>query len=172
MRKVLFIIKITIIGFFEGFLDVFPDGSYGDLIRGWFIKTRIKKCGKKLKVSKHVRILNAQNLIIEDNVYIGYGTWMDAKYGVSIGSKTMIGPYVIIASGNHEFNLDDMSFFNKSKGKMVTIGRGCWIGAESVITSTGNLSNYCLVAARTIITKPIPEKSRVINVNQIVGKVV
>lgn len=164
MRKVLYLIKITIISFLEFILDLFPDGSYGDRMRGFFVKCRIKKCGKKLKVSKHVRLVNSENIIIGDNVYIGYGCWIQARFGVVIESNVMFGPYVVVTSSNHTFTKEKMSYYGKSVGKEVIIGEGSWLAAHSVVTCSGGVRKYSLLGANTVACKKYTDNSLILGV--------
>lgn len=116
IKKILWIIKITIISILECLANILPEGTYGDRVRGEVLKLQIKKCGKKLKVSKNVRVINPKKLILGNNVYIGYGVWIEASYGVQVGDNTMFGSYALIVSGNHKFDENTMSFFGKSEG--------------------------------------------------------
>lgn len=172
LRKILWYVKITLIGFCEGFLNLLPEGSYGDLARGLLLRIQVGSCGKKLRVSRNVKVINPRGLIIGDNVYIGYGTWMNAQFGIVIGSGTMFGPNVIIASGNHTFTKESMSFYGESKGSQVTIGSGCWLGGGVAVTSSGKIEDYCLIGANAVITKRIPKNSKVIGINKVVSAVI
>ncbi|MFC6333772.1 acyltransferase [Paenibacillus septentrionalis] len=171
IKRVLWIIKITFLSIVESFLNFLPEGAYGDLARGYFLGLQLKQKGKKLKVSRYVKVLHPKKLVVGDNVYLGYGAWVNAQYGVSISSNTMLGPYVVIASSNHEFCKTDMSFFSKSQGNHISIGEGSWLGTRVVVTSNGCIGNYCLIAANATITRNIPDNSKVILQNQIIGKV-
>lgn len=171
IKKILWVIKITLIGVAEGFLNFLPEGSYGDLARGMLLKLQVRKCGKNLKVSRNVKILNAKQLVLGDNVYIGYGTWMNAEFGIEIGDHIMIGPYVIIASGNHTFTRENMSFYGASKGNNIVIENGCWLGASSVITSAARIDKHCLIGANSVISKHIPHNSKVVGNNKVISNV-
>lgn len=172
LKKILWYIKITCFSLLETLTNILPEGSYGDRVRGKILGIQIKKCGKKLKVSKNVKILNPQNLVIGNNVYLGYGSWINAKYSVEIKDNTMLGPYVVISSDNHIFTKEMMSFYGNITGERIEIGEGTWIAAGVIITaSTKFIGNYCLIAANSVITKSIPDNSRVIEVNKIIGNV-
>ncbi|NOU89003.1 hypothetical protein GC102_25115 [Paenibacillus sp. LMG 31460] len=171
LKKVMWLIKISMIGIAEGVLNILPEGTYGDLARGQLLKIQVGICGRKLRVSRNVKVLNAKGMVIGDNVYIGYGTWMNAQFGIEIGNNTMFGPYVIIASGNHTFTHESMSFYGESKGALVAIGSGCWLGGGAVVTSAAKVGNCCLVAANSVISKNIPDNSKVVGCNKIISSV-
>jgi acetyltransferase-like isoleucine patch superfamily enzyme len=171
IKKILWFIKITLIGVAEGFLNFLPEGSYGDVARGKLLKIQVRKCGKNLKVSRNVKVLNAKQLVLGDNVYIGYSTWMNAEFGIEIGDNTMFGPYVIVASGNHTFTHENMSFYGASKGNNVVIGNGCWLGASSVVTSAAKVGEHCLIGANSVISKHIPNNSKVVGNNKVISNV-
>lgn len=132
-------IKITFFSILESITNILPDGSYGDIIRGWIVKVQLNKCGKKLKIAKNVKLLNMKYISMGNNVYIGYGCWMDGKYGIYIGDNSIFGPYVIIASGNHMFSPITKSFYEESIGGNVSIGKGCWIARRS---NNNTISQY------------------------------
>lgn len=168
MRKLLWILKITFLNLLEIIGNSFPEGSYGDTMRGHLKGFQMKKCGKNLKISKNVRILNINNMSLGNNVYIGYGTWINAEFGVQIGDNTMLGPYNVIASGNHTFDNESLSFYGESEGHEIKIGNGCWLGAGSIITAKARIGDFCLIGAKSIITKKIHNSSKVIGCNTII----
>lgn len=77
---------------------------------------------------------------------------------VKIGSNVMIGPHVMIASGNHDFKQVEkpMRFAgNLTKGPIV-IEDNVWIGANSVITDGVIIGHDAVIGAGTIVTKNVP----------------
>lgn len=171
IKKILWIIKITIISILECLTNILPEGSYGDRARGAVLKMQLKKCGKKLKVSKNVRVINPKCMSVGNNVYIGYGVWINANYGVEVGNNTMLGSYALIVSGNHKFDENAMSFFEKSEGEKISIGSGCWIAGHAMVGAGVTIEDYCLVGANSVITKDVPKNTKVVGVNKVIGKV-
>jgi acetyltransferase-like isoleucine patch superfamily enzyme len=111
---------------------------------------------------------------------------------VSVGSKTWIGPYVIIdgsgggvrigsycsiSAGVHIYTHDTV-MWALSGGKKpyyqknVCIGNNTHIGAQSIIKAGIEIGNYCVVGANTFVNKNIYNNSIVVgNPCKIIGKV-
>lgn len=111
---------------------------------------------------------------------------------VSVGSKTWIGPYVIIdgsggevrignycsiSAGVHIYSHDTV-MWALSGGKKpyyqksVCIGSNTHIGAQSIIKAGIAIGNHCLVGANTFVNKNIPDNSILVgNPCKIIGKV-
>jgi len=94
---------------------------------------------------------------------------------VSIGDNTWIGPYCIIngmggltigkycsVAAGVKIHTHDTIKWALSEGKMpyeykpVSIGDGCFIGVNSVITCGVSIGDHCLIAAGSVVTKDIP----------------
>lgn len=92
--------------------------------------------------------------------------WCNARFGVTIGENTLIGPFVIIQSVNHTIkNIDIVQNANnrvawcsedlskRITGKEIKIGDDCWIGARVIILSGSVIPDKCVIGAGAIITK-------------------
>lgn len=105
---------------------------------------------------KNVLNVNNKNKIIniELNVFIGYGSVIDANCGVQIGENTMIGPYVFITDGNHILKEKDIPIVKQGGVyDQVVIGNNVWIGCQSQILKGVKIGSNSIVAANsTVIT--------------------
>lgn len=92
--------------------------------------------------------------------------WFNAKYGISIGENTLLGPNVTIITTNHvikpfsvEQNANDKNSWCKGKrekriiGESVKIGHDVWIGANVTILAGSNIPNKCVIGSGCVITK-------------------
>lgn len=104
--------------------------------------------------------------------------WFNARFGITIGENTLIGPYVIIQSSNHviknidiEQNASDENSWCKGnrnlrvRGKEIIIGNDAWIGANCMILSGAIIPDKCIIGAGTIITK---SNSKLLEIGDIV----
>ncbi len=71
---------------------------------------------------------------------------------VEIGEDVLLGPGVKIWSANHGFSdpskpIQDQPY----ERKKVTIGNGCWIGANSFLMPGVNLGEGCIVSAGAVV---------------------
>jgi len=115
--------------------QLFPDNNFGNKTRGVLFRAFFKKCGNNLQISKSVNILYPYNIIIGDNVYIGFSSWLNAQGNIVIDDEVMFGPFVSVATGNHtRKNENSLSYrFGEHIKKEVQFKKGCWIAANVTV---------------------------------------
>lgn len=106
------------------------------------------------------------------NMKIGKGStyndrcYFNARFGITIGENTIMGPNVLIQTSNHVIkNINTVQNaigpgswcgIDRNKriiGESVTIGDDCWIGANVIILPGVIIPDKCIIGAGTIITK-------------------
>lgn len=115
----------------------------------------IKNKGKNVKVVGYSRFLNPENLILGNNVRIGYGGFFYCKGGIDIGDNTIISRDVTIYSSNHDYKGNAIPYDNNYIHKPVKIGRGVWIGMGVMITPGVNIGDGAIIGMGTVISKDI-----------------
>ena len=81
---------------------------------------------------------------------------------ISIGSMTQIAPNVTILDfDGHSFFTSEERWINHGfeNDRDVRIGSNCWIGTRSIILKGVEIGDYAIVAAGSIVTKDVPEKT-------------
>lgn len=118
--------------------------------------------GKKSKINDFVVIKTKNNFVtIGENVQINFYCVIYGGAGVKIGNDVMIGPHVMIASGNHDFLQVDRPMRhagNIEKGPII-IEDDVWIGSHVCILDGVKIGKGSVVGAGSIVTKNIPEYS-------------
>ncbi len=118
--------------------------------RGWCYGLAMIHCGRNFQVA-HSTILNTlEKLSVGDNVYIANYSSLLANGKISIGNNSLIGPNVVVSSGNHIMSCGKLQ--KKSDLRDVKIGRDCWIGANCTITGGSTIPDSSILGAGAVWT--------------------
>lgn len=97
------------------------------------------------------------------NVYIGFLVMMDGEFPeyIEIGDEASIGPGVTIMahSGASPFH-HRFGIYHEGPQK-VTIGRGVWLAAGSIILPGVTIGEGAIVAAGSVVSRNVPDYTMV-----------
>ncbi|KAK3061046.1 hypothetical protein LTS18_007142 [Coniosporium uncinatum] len=113
------------------------------------------------------------NVHIDPGVFINFNCTILDTCAVTIGARTLIGPNVSLYSGTHPL---DPALRNGTKGpelgKEVVIGEDCWIGGNVLVLPGVRLGRGCVVGAGSVVTKSVGDFSVVVgNPAKVVRKI-
>ena len=74
---------------------------------------------------------------------------------IYIGSNTMIGPNVIIATAGHPV-LPELRLKVAQFNAPVHIGKNCWLGAGAIVLPGVTIGDNTVIGAGSVVTKDIP----------------
>lgn len=127
-----------------------------------------KEYRKYSRISSSVSIINKKALAVGQYVWVWHYSILDATEGLEIEEGCQIGAWVGIFShgSEHAIRLLGEKFvqipnrkrLGYSRGK-VKIGAYSFIGAHSVVLPGVTIGKGCLIGAGTLITKSIPDYS-------------
>lgn len=109
--------------------------------------------------------VSADLLTIEDNVFIGPNAHIDATGGVTVKTGCIFAPSVTIYSRAHNYDSVDLRglpFDNRVLCKPVIVGEYSWIGRGAVIMPGVSIGKGCVIGANAVITKDIPDYAVVV----------
>ena len=90
-----------------------------------------------------------------DGGYANFGlTLVDDTY-IYVGSKTMFGPNVTVATAAHPI-LPELRAKAYQYNLPVKIGENCWIGAGAVILPGVTIGDNSVIGAGSVVTKDVP----------------
>jgi maltose O-acetyltransferase len=101
-------------------------------------------------------ILGKENLIVDNNVYVGPDSWLILRGKLTIESGTIIGPRLKVHTSNHNYESNMIPYNDEYIVKDVYIGENVWIGADVSIMPGIIIGQGAVVAACSVVTKNVP----------------
>ena len=89
------------------------------------------------------------------NVYINFGASFVDDTHIYIGSNTMLGPNVTIATAGHPID-PELRSRGLQYNMPVRIGRNCWLGAGVIVMPGVTIGDNTVIGAGSVVTKDIP----------------
>ena len=128
----------------------FPLGGVFNNIRVGVLK-QIITIGTKCKIQKNVYFGNGSNITIGSFCQINENTKIR---NVSIGDYVMIAPGVNIVTGHHNYtDYSQPMMFQEEIQKTTNIGSDVWIGTNAIIMNGVTIGNGCIIGANSVVTK-------------------
>ena len=152
----------------------------------WLInRWRYKKLGVKSFIDRPLKIGGSENIIIGNNVFIGYKTWIAsipisitsgsilqigdganighfnhiyATHKIIIGNNVLTADKVYISDNIHGFDNVTLPIKNQpiQQKNDVYIGDGSWLG-ENVCVIGARIGRNCVIGANSVVTRNIPD---------------
>lgn len=127
-------------------------GMFGNLVRARYIKRRVKSAGDNFLVMAGARFRSVENLVVGDNVAIGFDNFLQARGGLTIGNNVSFAPGVKIWSANHDYSDADTPVSEQGHTeKPVRIGDNVFIASNAFILPGTELSEGCIVSAGAVV---------------------
>lgn len=121
-----------------------------------FYRTTLPDWGSGFYILPNVTFNYPLNITLGKNVFINRGTYITARAPIAVGDDSLIGPYVVMNSGNH--NYDDLSRPIRDQSHNVapiTIANNVWIGAHATILSGVTIGEGAIVGAGAVVTHAV-----------------
>lgn len=131
-----------------------PDNTPFLRLRGFLLKGAFKKCGRNFQIASGAKILFSANMEVGNDVFIANYCWINAAGGLTIEDEVMLGPFVVVVTGDHVFKNGSARFSGGVRG-LIKLEKGCWIAAHAVITRGVTVGAGALVAANAVVTKDV-----------------
>ena len=137
-----------------------------------YLQRRLRSCGERLRVSQGVLFEYPERIDLGDRVFINRGALITAHADIQIGDDALIGPYVVINSGDHDYSDPDRPIESQGhKADPIIIGNDVWLGAHSVILHGVKVGDGAVVAAGAVVTGDVPPGTLVAGVPAVAKKV-
>lgn len=93
-----------------------------------------------------------------DGVYANFGlTCVDDTY-IYVGSHTLFGPNVVLATAGHPM-LPELRKHGIQYNMPIHIGENCWLGAGVIVVPGVTIGDNVVIGASSVVTKDIPSNS-------------
>lgn len=94
----------------------------------------------------------SSDVIIGSGTFINYQVVFDSSSKITIGNNCAIAMGVLFCTSTHKLG-DTSRRALEVIGHPITVGDGCWIGANAVILPGVTIGNGCIIAAGSVVTK-------------------
>jgi maltose O-acetyltransferase len=120
-------------------------------VRNFFWKLAGMQIGCCSTLHTGVRVFDPRGISVGEGTIIGYGTFIDGRDSVKIGSHTDIASEVMIYSSEHDLSSPEFAAVLAP----VTIGDYVFIGPRAIILAGVNIGDGAVVAAGAVVTKDV-----------------
>jgi acetyltransferase-like isoleucine patch superfamily enzyme len=98
------------------------------------------------------------NVRLGKNVFINYSSVFVDTCLITVGSRTLVGPNVSFYSGTHPLDpVVRQGLRGPELGKEIHIGEDCWVGGHAIILPGVTIGRGCVVGAGSVVTKSVPD---------------
>ena len=125
-------------------------------LRTAILHRRLASCGVHLVIAQGSILRYPERISIGSTVFINRRTTITARAPINIGSDVLIGPNVVIDSGDHQIS-DPTECINSQgyRRAPITIGSDVWIGAGAIVLRGVNIGHGAVVAAGAVVTRDV-----------------
>jgi acetyltransferase-like isoleucine patch superfamily enzyme len=95
--------------------------------------------------------LNGDRIELGERVGFNYGCYVNGYGGLRIGDGTIVGPYAMIHTANHEISRERAIVDQTWTEGPVEIGADCWIGMGVCILPGARVGDGCVVGGGSVV---------------------
>jgi maltose O-acetyltransferase len=150
----MFIAKSLVIPLLERFYVVAKGCALRQREKGF--RKAFKSIGIGVEMAD-VICFNCSRISIGNHVYLGPGTNLVGRGGITVQDHVIIGPEVVVMSSIHNWRgAAWVPYDNVELLKPVVIGRASWVGYRVIIMPGVELGPGTIVGAGAVVTKSFP----------------
>lgn len=100
--------------------------------------------------------LNGDQIEMGDRVGFNFGCYVNGYGGLTIGDRSIFGPYTMIHTANHEMDTDAPIPDQGWVPGAVAVGPDCWIGMGVSVLPGASIGEGTVIGAGSVVAKSIP----------------
>jgi acetyltransferase-like isoleucine patch superfamily enzyme len=121
---------------------------------------------KRVRIGSTVKLINKKSIDISDNVWIGHYALIDGIGGVTISKGVHVSSHTVIYSHSSQDAirlLGDQYMMEETENrlgykiKQVTIGEYSFIGTSSILLPGATIGRGCIIGAGSVVNGNIPD---------------
>jgi len=120
-------------------------------VRSGLLRLFGAKIGKHMYMKPGVRVKFPWYLTVGDYCWIGEDVWIDNLAPVSIGSHVCVSQGAYLCTGNHDWSKPNLKLFTRP----ITLERGCWVGAKTLVGPGVTVKEGAILTAGGVATKDL-----------------
>ncbi len=134
-----------------------PLSGLGQKLRNHCGRKIFKRFGHDAKINGGVYFGSGANVELGDFSSLNQGAWISND--TVIGNDVMMGPFVMILSGSHNFESVDLPMREQGAPdrRPVVIGDDVWIGARCILLPGVRIGSHSIIAAGSVVTKNVSD---------------
>src|SRR5262249_44927031 len=123
-------------------------------------KRVFKKCGEDVVIHHNVLFNFGRNIELGDGVFLNRDVFLDDRAALTIGDHAMIAPGVDIQTHCHAY-VDSQRPLPTGGGDPAPfhIGSNTLLGYKVAVMAGVSIGNRCIVAANSVVTKDVPDRT-------------
>lgn len=121
--------------------------------RSFLLRMFGAKVGKGVHVYPGAKIWAPWNLELSDECGIATGAILYSQGKISVGKRAVISQGAHLVTGTHDYTKPGFPLVTKP----IKIGDNAWIAAEAFIHGGVSIGDGCVIGARSVVTKDMPE---------------
>ena len=115
-----------------------------------------KRIGARCFYLDQIIWLNGQFVEMGDDVGFNYGCYINGLGTLTIGDRTIFGPYTMIHTANHRMDVNQPIQGQGWVPRAVVIGKDSWIGMGTMILPGVSIGDGVVIGAGSVVTRDIP----------------
>lgn len=148
---------------YYAFLRNLPDGydhpafQWCNRLRTWACRRLFESCGPGVDVHRRAAFGLGKRIKVGAHANLGVNVYINGRGGVTIGENVLMGPDVIIYTGTHTLGDSETPVQRQQmRYAPVTIGDDVWLGARVVVLPGVTIGRGCVVGANSVVTRRLP----------------